>query len=47
MDHDLRIAKKEDYNTGRNVRRFQLIVNEAIREALKKTIRLQPKWNFQ
>jgi len=27
MDYALKIAKQEDYNTGRNVRRFQLIVN--------------------
>ena len=27
MDHALKIAKSQDYKTGRNVRRFQLIVN--------------------
>lgn len=27
MDYSLKIAKAIDYRTGRNVRRFQLIVN--------------------
>ena len=27
MDRELKKAKNQDYKTGRNVRRFQLIVN--------------------